>query len=132
MSVCPPTPAWIILSLVHAMGGVVKISCATFLQTIVRRGPGNHVLVFQDIHSVRQAPEPQDAFKRESIGLTDQLDVGGQREGGAGEGADFYSLHCQVDGEVLTLRAATARNAGLRVILQNINHPAVRGCPRGY
>lgn len=90
------------------------------------------MLIFQDIHSVCQAPEPQGTFKRESIGLTDQLDVGGQREGGAGEGADFSSLHCQVDGEGLTMRAATARNAGLQVILKNINHPAVPGSPRGY
>lgn len=35
---------------------------------------GDCGLIFQDIHPFCQAPEPQDPFKRELIGLSDRLD----------------------------------------------------------
>lgn len=83
------------------------------------------MLIFQDIHLFCQAPEPQNTFERELKGFSDQLDVGEKREGDTEEGAEFPSLDSLVDGEAFTL----ARNAGLRVILKNINQHAVPGSP---
>lgn len=80
-----------------------------------------------NISGICQAPEPQDTFERELKGFGDQLDVGGKREGDAEEGAEFPSLDSHVDGEAFTM----ARNAGLQVILKNINHHAVPGSPSG-
>lgn len=83
------------------------------------------MLTFQDIHPFCQAAETQDTFERELKGFGDQLDVGGKRDGDAEEGAEFPNLDSHVDGEAFTM----VRNAGLPVILKNINHHAVPESP---
>ena len=50
-------------------GGSVPCTCPADNNKV-----GNCGLIFQDVHPFCQAPEPQDPFKRELIGLSDRLD----------------------------------------------------------